>query len=214
MKNIDNVFADDTVGDTVTYKKLLAAHLLHLQQRVFDAVQQLRNPAVSNAQVADIRKFAETELFIHFAEGAVGREELLDKLCRPIRVCGMVKNEGEPGGGPFLVRNSRGECSWQIVESSQIDTADPQQKSIMMHSSHFNPVDLVCSFRTPDGDFYHLPDFVDPETGFISSKSYEGRTLKAMELPGLWNGAMARWITVFVEVPLTTFHPVKTIRDL
>ncbi len=214
VKNIDNVFADDTVADTVTYKKLLAAHLLHLQQRVFDAIQLLRNPVVSDAQVADIRKFAEKELFIRFAEGAVGREELLDKLCRPIRVCGMVKNEGEPGGGPYLVRDSRGECSWQIVESSQIDTADPQQKSIMMHSSHFNPVDLVCSFRTPDGDFYHLPDFVDPETGFISSKSYEGRTLKAMELPGLWNGAMARWITVFVEVPLTTFHPVKTIRDL
>jgi hypothetical protein len=214
VKNIDNVFSDDNVGDTVTCKKLLAAHLVQLQQRVFEAVRQLRNPAVSDAQMAEIRKFAETELFIRFADGEPSREVLLNKLCRPLRVCGMVKNEGEPGGGPFLVRDGKGECSWQIVESSQIDMKEPDQADIVKGATHFNPVDLVCSFRTPDGGFYHLPDFVDPETGFISSKSYEGRPLKAMELPGLWNGAMARWITVFVEVPLTTFHPVKTMKDL
>lgn len=214
VKNIDNVFDDSHLADTVTYKKLLAAYLLTLQKRIFEYVSLLKKGNVPNDKLIEIQQFAEEKLFINFNQGTVSANELLTKLSRPLRVCGMVKNEGEPGGGPYWVKNSKGECSWQIVESSQINQQDAEQKAIMMNSTHFNPVDLVCSFKTADGGYYPLLDFVDPETGFISSKSYEGRPLKAMELPGLWNGAMAHWITVFVEVPLTTFHPVKTLRDL
>ena len=214
VKNIDNVFTDDTVADTTKYKKLLAAYLITLQAQVFDALKRLRERPLSDSELSEIQHFAEEELFIRFGTEHPGQQELIQQLDRPIRVCGMVKNEGEPGGGPFLVKNAQGEYSWQIVESAQIDTSAPEQKSILLHSTHFNPVDLVCAFRKADGTFYPLADFVDPATGFISSKSYEGRALKAMELPGLWNGAMARWITVFVEVPLTTFHPVKTMKDL
>lgn len=214
VKNIDNVFDDEHVADTVTYKKLLAAYLLTLQQQVFQYVKLLKSGQATPSQLTEIKKFAEEKLFIRFETETVSATMLLNKLDRPLRVCGMVKNEGEPGGGPYLVRNSKGECSWQIVESSQIDPQNGGQKAIMMNSTHFNPVDLVCSFRKSEGGYFSLPDFVDPETGFISSKSYEGRPLKAMELPGLWNGAMAHWITVFVEVPLSTFHPVKTMKDL
>lgn len=214
VKNIDNVFDDEHVADTVTHKKLLAAYLLTLQQQVFRYVALLKSGRATPLQLTEIKKFAEGKLFIRFETETVSASLLLNKLDRPLRVCGMVKNEGEPGGGPYLVRNSKGECSWQIVESSQINPQDSGQKAIMMNSTHFNPVDLVCSFRKNDGGYFSLPDFVDPETGFISSKSHEGRPLKAMELPGLWNGAMAHWITVFVEVPLSTFHPVKTMKDL
>jgi hypothetical protein len=139
---------------------------------------------------------------------------LFARLNRPIRVCGMVKNEGEPGGGPFWVMDDHGECSLQIVESSQIDLQDPQQQSIMQAATHFNPVDLVCCTKDYLGNPFHLNHFVDENTGFISMKSTGGRTLKALELPGLWNGAMAKWITVFVEVPIITFNPVKTVNDL
>ena len=142
------------------------------------------------------------------------KEALIAILNRPLRVCGMVKNEGEPGGGPFFVKNKAGHTSLQIVESSQIDKGNPQQAAILQGATHFNPVDMVCCFRDADGKKFELDRYVDPETGFISSKSYEGRTLKAMELPGLWNGAMAHWNTLFIEVPLTTFHPVKTLFDL
>ncbi|MCQ2263678.1 MAG: DUF4301 family protein [Bacteroidales bacterium] len=214
VKNIDNVFADDTVDDTVTCKKLLAAYLITLQQQLFANLDRLRKGNLSQQELTDIQKFAEEKLYIRFNHKPATAQELIDKFSRPIRVCGMVKNEGEPGGGPYLVKDSKGECSWQIVESSQINPNDAAQKAIMLNSTHFNPVDLVCAFRKSDGGYYHLPDFVDAETGFISSKSHEGRPLKAMELPGLWNGAMARWITVFVEVPLSTFHPVKTMKDL
>ena len=139
---------------------------------------------------------------------------LYQLMNRPIRVCGMVRNAGEPGGGPFWVENSRGEISLQIVETSQIDMNDVQQREILNSSTHFNPVDLVCGVKNYKGEKYDLRDFVDPETGFISLKSKDGRTLKALELPGLWNGAMASWITIFVEVPIITFNPVKTVNDL
>ena len=144
----------------------------------------------------------------------VTREMLYDKLNRPIRVCGMVKNEGEPGGGPFWVTNADGETSLQIVESSQIDKNNPEQMDIMTHATHFNPVDMVCGLKDYKGNRFDLTRYVDPATGFISSKSYGDRTLKALELPGLWNGAMSRWITIFVEVPIETFNPVKTVFDL
>ena len=141
-------------------------------------------------------------------------EYMHHQLNRPIRVCGMVKNEGEPGGGPFWVKNSSGNCTLQIVEMAQIDLQNPQKKEIVSRSTHFNPVDLVCSVRDYKGHKFDLTKFVDPATGFISNKSKNGKDLKALELPGLWNGAMSDWSTVFVEVPLSTFNPVKTVNDL
>ena len=211
VKNIDNVFYDDTVADTVTYKKVLAAYLLELQQQVFAYVRELENGAISKEKITEIQSFIKEKLL---QDVRPEQEAMLGILNRPLRVCGMVKNEGEPGGGPFFVKNKAGHTSLQIVESSQIDKANPQQASILQGATHFNPVDMVCCFRDADGKKFELDKFVDPETGFISSKSYEGRTLKAMELPGLWNGAMAHWNTLFIEVPLTTFHPVKTMFDL
>lgn len=214
VKNIDNVFSDSDLQDTITYKKTLAAYLITLQNQLFDFLHKMQINTLSNAELTEIRRFAEEKLQVRFNHENVSQEELQAKLNRPIRVCGMVKNEGEPGGGPFFVKDSRGEVSLQIVESSQINQNNPQQKAIMQGATHFNPVDMVCSSRTFVGGYFDLTKYVDPETGFISSKSYEGRTLRAMELPGLWNGAMAHWITIFVEVPLTTFHPVKTMFDL
>ena len=139
---------------------------------------------------------------------------LRKKLNRPIRVCGVVRNEGEPGGGPFLAYNQDGTVSPQILESNQIDKANPAYVKMFTEGTHFNPVDLVCAIKNYKGECFHLPDFVDKNTGFISSKSKDGKELKALELPGLWNGAMSDWNTVFVEVPLTTFNPVKTVNDL
>ena len=156
--------------------------------------------------------FASTELMINVDDDPTP-EALYEKMNRPIRVCGMVKNEGEPGGGPFWVIDDEME-SLQIVESSQMDAKDAEQMEIARQATHFNPVDMVCAFRNYKGEFFNLKDYVDETKGFISSKSYGDRSLKAMELPGLWNGAMAYWITVFVEVPLATFNPVKTVFDL
>ena len=136
------------------------------------------------------------------------------KLNRPLRVCGMVRNEGEPGGGPFIAYNPDGSASPQILESTQIDPASEEAMAMMKSATHFNPVDLVCYIKRPDGSRFNLPDYVDADTGFISSKSFAGRELKALELPGLWNGAMSDWSTVFVEVPASTFNPVKTVNDL
>ena len=139
---------------------------------------------------------------------------LKEKLNRPMRICGMVRNEGEPGGGPFLVYNEDGSVSLQILESSQIDMSDPAKVAMFKKGSHFNPVDLVCAIKNYQGEAFKLPAYVDPKTGFISSKSKSGQELKALELPGLWNGAMSNWNTVFVEVPIATFNPVKTVNDL
>lgn len=215
IKNIDNVRYEDELEDTISYKKILAAHLLTLQKQLFQYVELLSShEEISNEQLTEIKYFAENELQLSFPHKQETQAILLQYLNRPIRVCGMVKNEGEPGGGPFLVKNENGEISWQIIESAQINLADESQKSVFQQSTHFNPVDLVCSFRQYNGDYFNLDEFVDEHTGFISSKSFEGQTLRAMELPGLWNGAMAKWITIFVEVPLSTFHPIKTIYDL
>jgi hypothetical protein len=180
IKNIDNVVPDRLKGDTVRYKQLLAGVLVTEQKKVFE---QLQNPNLS-------------------AEERV-------RLARPLRVCGVVKNTGEPGGGPFLVREEDGSVSCQILESSQI--SDP---ALMQQATHFNPVDLVCATRDAEGKPYCLPNFVDEKTGFISHKSKDGKELLALELPGLWNGAMSRWNTIFVEVPVSTFNPVKTVNDL
>lgn len=180
IKNIDNVVPDRLKKDTVRYKQILAGVLVAEQKRVFE---RLQDPALT--------------------------DEERQRLNRPIRVCGVVKNTGEPGGGPFLVRDADGSVSCQILESSQI--ADP---ALMAQSTHFNPVDLVCAIRDYEGNAFNLPDYVDPQTGFISQKSKDGKDLLALELPGLWNGAMAKWNTIFVEVPVSTFNPVKTVNDL
>ena len=180
IKNIDNVVPDRLKGDTIRYKQLLAGVLVAEQKKVFE---KLQDPNLAPEEKA--------------------------KLQRPLRVCGVVKNTGEPGGGPFLVREEDGTISCQILESSQI--LDP---TLMQQATHFNPVDLVCATRDADGKPYYLPDFVDEKTGFISHKSKDGKELLALELPGLWNGAMSRWNTIFVEVPISTFNPVKTVNDL
>ena len=180
IKNIDNVVPDRLKGDTVRYKQLLAGVLVTEQKKVFE---KLQSPTLSAEERA--------------------------KLQRPLRVCGVVKNTGEPGGGPFLVREEDGSISCQILESSQISNPE-----LMQQATHFNPVDLVCATRDAEGKFYYLPDFVDEKTGFISHKSKDGKELLALELPGLWNGAMSRWNTIFVEVPVSTFNPVKTVNDL
>ncbi len=167
------------------------------------------------AELAEIADFMHDTLCISAPElDAADPEYMLAKLDRPLRVCGMVRNEGEPGGGPYIAYNRDGSTSPQILESTQIDTSDPEAAAMMAKATHFNPVDLVCYVRDLDGEPYDLREYVDPDTGFISSKSLAGRELRALELPGLWNGAMSDWNTVFVEVPATTFNPVKTVNDL
>ena len=207
VKNIDNVTTDARKGDTVTYKKALAGVLVGLQS---EAAALLAKLDVGDADVQNVAKFIEEKLCVKLpAEYDVAL--LRSILDRPIRVCGMVRNEGEPGGGPFWVANADGTQSLQIAESSQIA---PEDMPLMKSATHFNPVDLVCGVRRADGSKFDLTKYIDPETGFISSKSSGGRELRAQELPGLWNGAMAKWNTVFVDVPISTFSPVKVVQDL
>ena len=207
IKNIDNVTTDANRGDTVRYKKALAGMLLALQERTFGYLRALR---AGTADTAEVAAFVEEQLCVKLPEhcDAALLEALLD---RPIRVCGMVRNEGEPGGGPSWVANPDGTESLQIAESSQIA---PEDMPLMQSATHFNPVDLVCGVRDSAGGKFDLRQYTDPSTGFISSKSAGGRPLRAQELPGLWNGAMARWNTVFVDVPVSTFSPVKVVQDL
>lgn len=220
VKNIDNVVPDRLKEQTYLYKQALGAMLTELQSIIFGMLIALDNADISPARVEEIAAFCNESLNIRLADDFKGLplsekvEILRKKLNRPIRVCGMVKNEGEPGGGPFWVRDASGNVSLQIVESSQINLSDEKQKQVMQASTHFNPVDLVCGLKNYKGKNFHLPDFVDHETGFISGKSKDGRKLKAQELPGLWNGAMADWISIFIEVPIITFNPVKVINDL
>ena len=207
VKNIDNVTTDARRSDTVLYKKALAGVLLALQERIFEYLMALEVPG---AELEPIAAFIENELCVKLPKD-YGTALLRQVLDRPIRVCGMVRNEGEPGGGPFWVAGADGLETLQIAESNQIA---PEKRELMRSATHFNPVDLVCSFRTSKGGRFDLREFVDPATGFISRKSDGGRELLAQELPGLWNGAMGRWNTVFVEVPITTFSPVKVVTDL
>ena len=220
IKNIDNVVPDRLKEETYRYKQVLGGLLIRLQEKAFEYLDLLEGGNLSREELQSARTFAEEELNIFIPPAYQGYDDmekvdfLFNALNRPMRVCGMVRNEGEPGGGPFWVRNDRDELSLQIVESSQIDFNDAEQKEIVQGSTHFNPVDLVCAVRNFRGDPFNLLEFIDPATGFITSKSKDGKELKAQELPGLWNGAMADWISVFVEVPLITFNPVKTINDL
>ena len=207
VKNIDNVTTDALRGDTVLFKKVLAGLLLEVQSKAFAYLKALRE---STADLAAVAEFVQNRLCVKLpAEyDAALLEKLLD---RPIRVCGMVRNEGEPGGGPFWVANADGTQTLQIAESSQISAED---MCLMKSATHFNPVDLVCGVGRADGSKFDLMQYTDPATGFISSKSSGGRELRAQELPGLWNGAMANWSTIFVDVPISTFSPVKVVQDL
>ena len=219
IKNIDNVVPDRLKADTVTYKKLIAGVLVTLQKQVFEYLELLDGGKYTHAQLEEIIRFLQQTLCcrksdIKDLEDADLVIYLRKKLNRPMRVCGMVKNVGEPGGGPFLAYNADGTVSLQILESSQIDMNDPAKKEMFEKGTHFNPVDLVCAVRDYKGNKFDLVKYVDKATGFISYKSKNGRELKALELPGLWNGAMSDWNTVFVEVPLSTFNPVKTVNDL
>jgi hypothetical protein len=220
IKNIDNIVPDRLKPETILYKKAIGGLLLKLQNQIFDYLTKMEKSSLVTSEIGNISNFARKKLNITFSETFSDLSEkekqdyLFAHLNRPIRICGMVKNEGEPGGGPFWVKNTKNEVSLQIVESSQIDTNNTEQKGFMLASTHFNPVDLVCGLSNYKGEQFDLHSYIDPETGFISIKSKNGSDLKAQELPGLWNGAMANWITLFVEVPIITFNPVKTVNDL
>ena len=212
IKNIDNVVPDWMKHTTVIYKQVLAGLLLDLKQKTFDMLRLLDNHP-DDKTLRKIARFAKEDLDIMVPEGYTA-QTLHSLLNRPMRICGMVKNLGEPGGGPFYTIDTKGRRSLQIVESAQINRKDPEQDKLFQASTHFNPVDLVCSTRNYRGRYFDLRQYVDPMTGFISKKSKGAITLKSQELPGLWNGAMADWITLFVEVPVATFNPVKTVNDL
>ncbi|MDR1341814.1 MAG: DUF4301 family protein [Prevotellaceae bacterium] len=215
VKTVDNVAPHSLMPDTVRYKKALAGLLLQLRGKVFGYLSALEGHP-DDSLLTEIQRFFENDLSFTFPKGWESDRlgYLRTRLRCPIRVCGMVKNAGEPGGGPFIAFNPDGSASPQIAESSQLDLSNPEVKAIFGSATHFNPVDMVCSFVDHKGNKLDLKKFRDPATGFISSKSKDGKALKAQELPGLWNGAMSGWITVFVEVPLTTFNPVKTVNDL
>jgi hypothetical protein len=219
IKNIDNVVPDRLKGETVTYKKLIAGVLTTLQHKIFEYLNLFESGEYTHAQLEGIIRFMRDDLGIRNPalknlEDAELVVYMKEKLNRPIRVCGMVKNVGEPGGGPFLAYNDDGTISLQILESSQIDKNNAEYVKMFESGTHFNPVDLVCGIKDWQGKKFDLTKYVDPKTGFISSKSKNGKELKALELPGLWNGAMSNWNTIFVEVPLETFNPVKTVNDL
>ena len=213
IKNIDNVVPDRLKPETTEWKQVIAGVLISKQQKAFDYLRLLDKGA-TDEQLKEIACFVKNELCIDPKENKVDADYLRRKLNRPMRVCGVVKNVGEPGGGPFLTYNQDGTVSLQILESSQIDTNNEEYMKMFTQGTHFNPVDLVCAVRDYQGKAFDLPEYVDKTTGFISSKSKSGKELKALELPGLWNGAMSDWSTIFVEVPLGTFNPVKTVNDL
>lgn len=220
IKNIDNVVTVKYEADVARYKKILAGKLLTLQEKVFSYLHLIDAQQLSETQIHDIVYFLQDAFnlklapdFEKFSE-KYQVEYLREQLDRPIRVCGMVENEGEPGGGPFWVKHESGRIHLEIIESVQINPKNESQQAIVKASTHFNPVDIVCAVKNYNGEKYDLLRFVDSKAGFISNKTVDGQPIKALEHPGLWNGAMAFWNTIFVEVPLITFNPVKTVNDL
>ena len=216
IKNIDNVVPDSRRDSTVAFKRVIAGYLMELRDKVVAYRRTIATGVADAEKLAEMERFLAKAFSVNVPESARESEETLaawidNRLNRPMRVCGMVRNEGEPGGGPFIIREADGASGLQILESHQIAS---EYADIAAAATHFNPVDLVCYIRDTDGKPFDLSLFVDPTTGFISSKSFAGRELRALELPGLWNGAMSRWLTAFVEVPASTFHPVKTVNDL
>ena len=219
VKNIDNVVPDHLKDTTVRWKQIIAGVLVKMQRKAFNYLEILDSGQYNHETLEEIIRFVQRDLCcrktdIKELEDAELVCYLKHKLNRPMRVCGVVKNVGEPGGGPFLAYNQDGTVSLQILESSQIDKDNAEYMKMFTSGTHFNPVDLVCATRDYKGHAFKLPQYVDHQTGFISSKSKNGKELKALELPGLWNGAMSDWNTIFVEVPLATFNPVKTVNDL
>ncbi|MDO4194886.1 MAG: DUF4301 family protein [Prevotellaceae bacterium] len=219
VKNIDNVVPDRLKADTVEYKQLLAGILVELQEKAFAYLRQLESGEYNHEKLEEIIRFVQRDLCCRKAD--IKELEDADLVCylrkklnRPMRVCGVVRNVGEPGGGPFIAYNQDGTTSLQILESSQIDKSNEEYMKMFTEGTHFNPVDLVCGLKDYKGERFDLPKYVDHMTGFISQKSKSGKELQALELPGLWNGAMSDWNTIFVEVPLSTFNPVKTVNDL
>ncbi len=219
VKNIDNVVPDRLKADTVEWKQIIAGVLVTLQKKAFEYLNLLDSGKYTHEEIEKMIRFVQQDLCCR--KGDIKNLEDADlviylrkKLNRPMRVCGVVKNVGEPGGGPFLTYNQDGTVSLQILESSQIDKSNKEYMEMFTKGTHFNPVDLVCAVKNYKGEAFDLPKFVDPTTGFISQKSKSGKELQALELPGLWNGAMSDWNTIFVEVPLSTFNPVKTVNDL
>ena len=219
IKNIDNVVPDSFREATLQYKQVIAGCMMQAHDKIEEYLRKINN---GNYTIEDVREMID---FLHKTLNV--RDEQMkhledvdlvlyikNKLNRPLRVCGMVRNEGEPGGGPYIAYNADGSTSPQILESHQIDLSREDYKAMMAQATHFNPVDLVCYIKDIDGNHYDLPKYVDPATGFISNKSLHGKELRALELPGLWNGAMSDWNTIFVEVPIETFNPVKTVNDL
>lgn len=219
IKNIDNVIQNH-ISEISLYKKALGGILIEIQEKIFSYLKELESERANKELIDEIVDFAKNKIHCpvisdfskYTKESKI--EYLQELLNRPIRVCGMVKNEGEPGGGPFWVRGQKGNLSLQIVESSQVDLQNPNQAKIMAQATHFNPVDLVCAVKDYKNNKFDLTKFIDRNSGFIADKTKNGKNIKAYELPGLWNGAMASWITLFVEVPLITFNPVKTVNDL
>jgi len=220
IKNIDNVVTYKYKNDVAKYKKVLAGILLKTQEQVFKYLELLDNAIVSEKKLIEIGEFLANKMNVKISSEfekysrKYQIEYLAEKLNRPIRVCGMVKNEGEPGGGPFWIKDESGNISLQIVESAQIKKKNKLQKQILKNATHFNPVDLVCGTKNHKGEKFDLKNFIDAKAAFITMKTKTGKDLKALELPGLWNGSMANWNTIFVEVPLITFNPVKTVNDL
>ena len=220
IKNIDNVVVPENLEGVSNSKKILAGVLIQVQQKAFIYAKLLAGHAIGEELRNEIKLFLEQHLNVRFNnEFETYNEEeqtkiLIDKINRPIRICGMVKNEGEPGGGPFWINDNNRNSSLQIIESAQIDSDNTNQMAIVANATHFNPVDLVCGVRNYKGEKFDLLKFVDHKQGFITNKTKDGKELKALELPGLWNGGMAFWNTIFVEVPLLTFNPVKTVNDL
>ncbi|MCF0179184.1 MAG: DUF4301 family protein [Bacteroidales bacterium] len=219
VKNIDNVVPDNLKPVTVKFKQIIGGVLVSLQQKIFSFLQVLEGGKYTHEQLMDMLYFLQNKLYVKNPETKLLDDSELavyikGKFNRPLRICGMVKNVGEPGGGPFIAQSPDGTFQSQILESSQIDMNNEASVAMFKKGSHFNPVDLVCAVRDMNGKPFDLLKHVDPMTGFISFKSKNGKELKALELPGLWNGAMSDWNTVFVEVPIETFNPVKTVNDL
>ena len=220
IKNIDNIVVLEQNIEISNYKKMLAGILLQMQKQVFKYLNNLDDEEISDDEVNNIELFVINRINVELEEVYQGyslkekRSYLHTKLNRPIRVCGMVKNEGEPGGGPFWVKDENGIISLQIVEFAQIDIENQKQKNIDDNATHFNPTDLVCGVKNYKGNKFDLTKYVDAKAAFITMKSQNGIDIKALELPGLWNGSMAHWNSIFVEIPVSTFNPVKTVNDL
>lgn len=220
IKNIDNIPPDRLKPETVLYKKILGGYIVQLQEKIFHYLRLLGEKEPDGKQISEIAGFCRENLSVNTPRdfdklpGTAKKDLIFNILNRPLRVCGMVRNEGEPGGGPFWITGKQGEQSLQIVEESQINAESEEQRAIWKSSTFFNPVDMVCSIKDYRGEKFDLGRYVDTDTYIVSNKSYKGKALKVLELPGLWNGSMSGWNSVFVEIPSTTFNPVKTVEDL